>query len=309
MNRAQIVSSELAQITTHRAYAELKAQNNILKARENTEYRELDTKIRAKKLALCKIDDPAEIKKLRKSISELKEKQASVLLSIGISPAALLPQYNCPSCHDTGYVSGNICSCLLTRVKARLAEQSGQKNWQRYSFDTSDARLIDGNPSLKKAYAVAKKYVAEFPNFRYKNLVLIGNVGAGKTYLIQCIAHALIERAHYVVFCTAFDLNRTIQSSFGMSALEREAMLAPYFESDLLVIDDLGSEPIIKNVTIPNLFSVINERENQSLPIIISTNLDMTEIQERYGDRIASRIFNKRQNLIIPFDGKDLRLN
>ncbi len=309
MNKSQIVANELSQITTHRAYAELKAKENLMLARENSEFAKLDSRIRSIKMNLTKTEKTDEIKKLRAEIAALQKKQATVLKKLGLLIDDLNPHYFCQKCKDTGYVNGIPCECLMSKVKAALAQQNGLYNRLKFSFETSDPKIVRQNESLNKAYMVAKKYVEKFPNFQYPNLVLVGNVGAGKTYLIECIANALIQKANYVVFSTAFDLNRTIQNSFGVGALEREAMLAPFFESDLLIIDDLGSEPIIKNVTIANLFSVINERQSNNLPIIISTNLNMEEIQERYGDRVASRIFNKRLNLIIPFLGKDLRIN
>ena len=309
MNKSQIVANELSQITTHKTYAELKAKENLMLARQNSDFAKLDSQIRSIKISLTKTEQADEIKKMRTEITALQKKQATALKKVGLSMDDLIPQYTCPKCKDAGYIGGIPCSCLMTKVKTALAQQNGLYNRLKYSFETSDPKIVEQNESLKKAYEIAKKYVEKFPNFQYPSLVFVGNVGAGKTYLIECIANALIQKSQYVVFSTAFDLNRTIQNSFGVGTLEREAMLAPYFESDLLIIDDLGSEPIIKNVTISNLFSVINERQSHNLPIIISTNLDIEEIQERYGDRVASRIFNKRLNLIIPFLGKDLRIN
>lgn len=309
MNKSQIVANELSQITTHKTYAELKAKENLLLARKNENFCKLDNEIRSATISMTKSTDPAEIEKLRTKIAQLKTKQSKLLPKLGLTSKDLAPQYACSKCRDSGYVNGEICTCLSLKVKKALAKQSGLQNRLDYSFATSNQKLVEQNESLNKAYIVAKKYVEQFPAFQYPNLIFVGNVGAGKTYLIECIANALIQKSQYVVFSTAFDLNRTIQNSFGVGTLEREAMLAPFFESDLLIIDDLGSEPIIKNVTIANLFCVINERQTHNLPMIISTNLNIEEIQERYGDRIASRIFNKRTNLIIPFGGKDLRIN
>jgi len=309
MNKTQIVNNELSEITTHRAFAELKARENLRLAREIPEFCSLDNDARKITIELTKTADPQKVKSLRTELEKLRKKQEKVLSDYHISPDSLAPQYSCKMCQDTGYIDGKMCACLAKKVQFALTHQSGLDERLKFSFETSDPKIVDDNESLKKAYTVAKKYVETFPNFQYPNLVFVGNVGAGKTYLIECIANALIQKSCYVVFSTAFDLNRTIQNSFGLGTLEREAMLAPFFESDLLIIDDLGSEPLIKNVTISNLFSVINERQSHNLPMIISTNLDLDEIQERYGDRVASRIFNKRFNLIIPFLGKDLRVN
>ena len=78
-----------------------------------------------------------------------------------------------------------------------------------------------------------------------------------------------------------------------------------YFECDLLILDDLGTEVTTK-LTVSNLYRLINERVSRLLPTIISTNLDHNKQQDVYGDRIASRLFGEFRPLI--FAGKDVRM-
>lgn len=309
MNKAQLVQIALGEITTHKMSAELTAKNNLLRARENADFLEIDKTLRKTKLDLSKTADEKEIAKLRAEIKNLEQQQGKILKKLNIQPAELIPRYACPHCKDSGYIDGIACQCLNRRVQHALIKQSGMGTRLQFSFDTCDSRIVSENANLKKAYALAKKYIDSFPSPKYPNLVFMGDVGSGKTYLAECIANSLLKRGHYVVFSNAFDLNQTVQYSFGLSYSEREALLAPYFESELLIIDDLGSEPIIRNITLANLFVVINSRQSMSLPTIISTNLNLDELQDRYGDRIISRIFNKRTTITIPFVGKDLRLN
>ncbi len=73
------------------------------------------------------------------------------------------------------------------------------------------------------------------------------------------------------------------------------------------MIDDLGSEPLLKNVTIEALYVLINERQNKGLSTILSTNLDMKEFAKRYTERIESRIDNPRTSLVIVLKGRDIR--
>ncbi len=307
MNKAQIVANELSKITASRMRAEIIAKNNIAKARENAEYLKLDTEMRKLKIALFKADDKESVD-LRKKLYSIEEKAEKILAKLGLTKFDLLPQYSCKNCKDTGYVEGRTCECLKKLTQVALATQSGMNGMLRFSFETCDKKLLEENPVMEKAYKIAHKYVAEFPKFPYPNLVLMGDVGAGKTYLIECIASALIKKGVYVVFSTAYDLNETMQNSFGTTVMEREAILSPYFESDVLVIDDLGCEPMLRNITITNLFTILNERERLGLNTIISTNLNPAEIQERYGDRIMSRMLNRRTTLTIPLTGKDLRI-
>ena len=63
------------------------------------------------------------------------------------------------------------------------------------------------------------------------------------------------------------------------------------YNCDLLIIDDLGTE-LTNNATGSQFFSLINERALKKKPVFISTNLSLAELQERYTDRIFSRILS-----------------
>ena len=52
-------------------------------------------------------------------------------------------------------------------------------------------------------------------------------------------------------------------------------------EAPALILDDLGSEPLLQNVTIEQLFNLINERQRRNLPTVISTNLNQEELRTR----------------------------
>ena len=89
---------------------------------------------------------------------------------------------------------------------------------------------------------------------------------------------------------------------------EKEYMLDPYINTDILFLDDLGSENKINNVTNEYLYLIINERMQNGKKTVITTNLDFAQIQESYGERIFSRLMHKQQSLKIYFDGRDLRI-
>jgi DNA replication protein DnaC len=66
-----------------------------------------------------------------------------------------------------------------------------------------------------------------------------------------------------------------------------------YLDCDVLIIDDLGTEPTIKNVTQEHIYNILNERLVNKRAFIITTNLDPNAIMERYDQRIARRILAK----------------
>ena len=84
--------------------------------------------------------------------------------------------------------------------------------------------------------------------------------------------------------------------------------MEPYLSSEILFIDDLGSENKIKNVTNEYLYLVLNERMLHHKKTVISTNLNLEQIQDVYGERIFSRLMHKKQSLKIKVSGKDLRI-
>ena len=86
-------------------------------------------------------------------------------------------------------------------------------------------------------------------------------------------------------------------------------MLDEFFDCDLLVLDDLGTEPMLKNVTVECLMILIGEREKNSKHTIFTTNLDQKQILIRYGERVLSRLLNKSNSLFKTMEGKDKRIN
>jgi DNA replication protein DnaC len=73
---------------------------------------------------------------------------------------------------------------------------------------------------------------------------------------------------------------------------------------DLLIIDDLGTE-FSTQFTNAELYNIINSRMLASLPTIISTNLEMEQVAEKYSQRVASRIMGYCDSMY--FCGKDIR--
>ena len=78
-------------------------------------------------------------------------------------------------------------------------------------------------------------------------------------------------------------------------------------EADVLLLDDLGSEPLMENITIVQLFNLINERQTAGKGTVISTNLSESDLKNRYTERIASRLTDRRQCTQVVFMGEDIR--
>ena len=134
----------------------------------------------------------------------------------------------------------------------------------------------------------------------------IGGTGLGKTHLTTAIAKGIIEKGYNVVYESAQNIVHAFESrQFGKDAGEA-ADTDKFFNCDLLIIDDLGTE-FRSSFTQSVLYNLINTRINSAKCMIISTNLDSTDkFIKTYDERIASRLFGSFRTFA--FVGKDIRV-
>ena len=138
-----------------------------------------------------------------------------------------------------------------------------------------------------------------------KLIYIAGPIGAGKTHLIKCMANELIENGKIIKLVTAFNMN---QDFIEFKKTMNEDLLNKYLSPEILFVDDLGTEPKYKDVTIEYLYLVINERKMKKLPTIITSNLDLADLRDRYDERINSRIIDRNSSINIYIGGDDRRL-
>lgn len=166
------------------------------------------------------------------------------------------------------------------------------------NFDRTTYQKIDTKITQK-----IDKYLSKFPN-TIKNLIFTGPTGTGKTYCAKLIEFELKQKGFNVHLTNTFNLIKRMKDHlFGQDS----AAPTDFFESDLLIIDDLGAEPSIKNSD-ELLYTVINERYENNKSILITTNLSKDQVSTRYDQRILGRIYDKAKSASIIFNGKDLRI-
>ena len=133
----------------------------------------------------------------------------------------------------------------------------------------------------KKAYENAKKYANKLINGETdKGLFITGTYGVGKTYLASCIANETIKNKNTVVFGTLIQLLDYIKDTYKDSDMSDKEYLNLYSSVDLLIIDDLGKEKPTEWV-LEKLFLIVNNRYNNYLPIVITTNYNRNQLRER----------------------------
>ncbi len=243
---------------------------------------------------------------------EAKRRKAALLSSCGLSPDYLEPKYNCPNCSDTGRKNGMLCDCYkeICRKEAQkeLAASSGSAACSFDNFDLSyyvDNGAEDGtNPrrKMQNYYNFCINYAYGF-SLSSPSIVMMGKTGLGKTHLSLSIAKVAVEKGFGVIYSPAQKLISELEREY-FSDSGKSSALKKITNCDLLIIDDLGAE-------FPSQFSasaignLINERLYENRPTIISTNLSVKELTERYSERTASRILGEYKRLL--FVGEDIR--
>lgn len=249
---------------------------------------------------------------LRESNRELQAARGEYLKSIGYPADYTAVKYECEKCSDTGFFDGKMCECMRRELVLAGYESSGIGNLIRtQSFDTFSLdyynRTPDEHRNMEMIYKTCKAYAERFSDENGENLFFCGTTGLGKTHLSTSIAKTLIESGFDVVYDTA----QNILSDFEYERFGRgygdtsESRCDKYFDCDLLIIDDLGTE-MANQFTVSCIYNIINTRINHSKSMLISTNLTQSEIRERYSDRITSRLFG--DFMVMKFTGKDIRL-
>lgn len=232
---------------------------------------------------------------------DLLKRKSEILKENHYPEDYLSPIYQCEDCKDTGYIKGTPCHCLTRAKLSILYENSNLKdildteNFSCFREDYYDDSKMDDNLSLTPRQNIirVKKICLDFVEHFDKtdeNILFYGPTGVGKTFLTHCIARELLETSHTVVYLTSLQLfdilekNKFQKQEFSTTNEQISYILS----SDLLIIDDLGTE-LSNSFTASQLYYLIEERRINHRSTIISTNLSFSDIQERYSERILSR--------------------
>lgn len=245
-----------------------------------------------------------ELDEITGQMRELSAQLSEALKKIGMTPDDLSPRYSCSLCRDTGIYGTGYCTCF----KKRLAELKKQNiGIPVESLPSFREDTLEKEPKLQQTYEKMMQFCRRFPGVEKRNLLFTGSTGGGKTYLAEMIAREIADRGYSVIVISAFSLNQLLLKHHTDFDDSRPS-LDPVIECDLLVVDNLGTEQIYKNVTKEYLLSILSERIAGQKHTIVTTNLNPQEILNRYGDRFYSRLMDKRIGIAIQFPSLDLRL-
>lgn len=243
---------------------------------------------------------------LDEQLKEIEKQEAALL-------GSLQAYSGCAQCGGTGILNGAYCSCLRDRIY-REAYRAADIRDLAESFENSDKslfsetfRCVNGATQREKYAALenyAKGYAENYPSTKKPNLFLTGNTGLGKTYVLRSIAKLVHQKGGDVLLIGASNLF----SIFYQHRMGEEFDLKVLWDCGLLLIDDLGIEPITHNVTVEYFLDLLNRRIDNGKHTVIASNLSTDNIVARYGERVYSRIRFKEICDQLVFEGQDIRL-
>lgn len=301
-------SEVLKILTQRRTNAQSVALTNKAKALSSNAYKTLDKRERELVFDVAKAKAHGQNTTAQeREIKAIQKQKADVLAQLGLTKKDLEPQYFCKKCRDTGLTGAGRCSCFIQLFNEIITKNT---QFQTKFADFSEFNLTGQTETQQKNAIKLKSFFEKWiKQGNYPIVVLSGKTGVGKTFLAECALSELQKLNKTVCKLSAFSMVELFTSYHTTLDLSKTDYLNSMLKSDCLLIDDLGTEPIKRNITLEYLYLILNERLNSNKKTIITTNLNLEEILSRYGERIFSRIANKKTSKCFQMQGNDLRLN
>lgn len=244
---------------------------------------------------------------------EYNRKIRALLQENGFPENYLEPVYECAQCRDTGYVGEPLrkeCACLRRRIAdARDGITERSQTFER--FDDAvfpELPVGEGQPTQRELMAavrvICEKYADDFPGQHPGDLYIYGSSGLGKTYLLSCIAKRVRARGYEALGVTAYAAQAALRAAYFSGSNDGASLM----DAELLLIDDLGMEPLMENTTAVQFYNLLNERRKRGLSTVISSNLTMSDVKNRYTERVSSRLLDADACRVIHLLGRDVRL-
>ena len=254
-------------------------------------------------------------------MQQLNEQIRKALVRGGFQEDYLEPVYHCPICRDTGYVGDPVremCSCMQQELSRRLYAQCGLGEQQEQTFDTFRLDVFPDTPiqalgcsqrqMMEMIREMTKKWSEKWPDVKETAGVLFsGASGLGKTFLLHSMAKVLLDRGLSVMILSSYRVQEIMRKAYFSRDGQDDADML--MNLDVLLIDDFGTEPLLDNVTLSQFFNLFNERQTHARACVLSTNLSLKNLRERYSERIASRLLDRSRMMVIEMRGEDIRKN
>ena len=281
--------------------------------------REIDRQLRssmvlAAQAAFTKGTDGKEALAQVREANLILQQERKALIADKFPPEYLDESPICSRCGGSGYIGSTMCVCLLELCRQEQKKElsllaAGEQRFADFRLDYYPDRTdpkygISARAVMTRTLDICRRYAADFTP-RSGNLLLNGGTGLGKTFLSACIAREVADKGFSVAYESAQHLFAKLEKHRFHPDEDSALAVEKINGCDLLIVDDLGTE-LTGNFIIAALYALVNDRLLAGKPMIISTNLNISEIKERYSPQIASRLQGSFQ--LLPFLGEDIRV-
>jgi DNA replication protein DnaC len=242
----------------------------------------------------------------------------------------------CPLCGGTGWravgaqsaradVARRVtrCDCQLQARNRNLLEAARiPRRYEHCELGSYTTDFPGANHSLARAHLVASRFVEEYDPRDGTGLLILGQIGTGKTHLaVGIIKELILNRGVPGLFYDYRELLKEIQNSYNATVQTTELdVLRPVFETDVLVLDELGAVKPTEWVW-DTVSLILNTRYNDNRTTIITTNFEdqpaaavngslaRVTRAETLGDRIGERMRSRLHEMcrVIKMEGEDFR--
>lgn len=308
MGKVEIENEILLHINERKNNAKMKARKYLDYAHSFEDFALVDKEYRGVMIDLAKAEfEQIDTNELQKRLKALAKKRGDIAQkhNINLNAFSADAYYTCKLCGDTGFIKGEKCRCYKKLFnEIMFARSEFTKSLPQLS--NFDVNVFDTEELGDKLKVICTKYIADFPNVP-NVFVLQGTVGVGKSFLVQTIMRELIEKNYLVNYFTAFDFAKTLKDWHLCDVTKKSDYEDLFFDCDLLIVDDLGTEPIYQNVSLEYMQNIFDQRQYLKLPTILVTNLTSDQFVAIYGERLYSRLFFGRNTKNYTIQNSDIR--
>ena len=295
----------IIEIKNRRKLAE-EARTEALEAlRKDASFDDLYREMNSMRWEFIKAKSPEAQEEIQRKIESAEASLNKIIKENGFPFSVSGVPYNCNLCKDTGTVDGVACKCTESVRKELALKENPILGSMPTGLKAIGYAFYGKDAAGKKACA---EYIADEIKKEKRIFLFAGKTGTGKTYFAGSAVRGLLEDGKDVKAVSAIKLNKELLEYHCAPLEKKRGLWEEIAAREVMLIDDLGAEQVLNNVTIPYLLELLTERAEEKITFI-TTNLSPTELEKRYGQRIVSRLLDKKLSVAVAFCGDDLRLS
>ena len=191
------------------------------------------------------------------------------------------------------------------KTAKRIKQANIPKRYLQATFDNLDRWKVPSD--IQKHYEVVKEYALDFKDNKRKGsgIIFSGSVGRMKTTMAVAVLQEIINQGYSGYFISMPELMDKLVSMSKGNYTEYRTFENAIQTTSLLILDDMGAE-YPNDWVLNKVDAIITHRYNAMFPVIITTNLKRSEMQQRYMQRVYDRL--KQTSILIVDGGESLRV-